>query len=97
MGKNDAHSPWVKLSFNIYKQLAICFYQLDPRETIDPGMPPPWTPRAGSVDLVVPEATAVAPSLPPATTITSPTQDTTSLVVTVAPSLPPTTVTTSHV
>ena len=57
MGTNDAHSPWAKASFNIYKQLAIAFDQLDPRVTVDPPMPPPLAPIA-----------VAAPTLPPAAT-----------------------------
>ena len=56
MGTNDAHSPWAIASFNIFKQLAICFRKLDPYTTPDPPMPPP------------PVATAAAgPSHPPST------------------------------
>ena len=41
MGTNDAHSTWAIASFNIFKQLAICFGKLDPHITPDPPMPPP--------------------------------------------------------
>ena len=39
MGTNDAHSAWAVASFNIFKQLAICFGKLDPNTTPDPPMP----------------------------------------------------------
>ena len=45
MGTNDAHSAWAQASFNLFKQLAICFGKLDPRVTPDPPMPDPPPPR----------------------------------------------------
>ena len=78
MGTNDAHSPWAKASFNMYKQLAICFDQLDPSITCDPPMPPPLvsiaTTNATNVTLDtlavadIDTLAVAAPTLPPATT-----------------------------
>ena len=42
-GNYDAHSAWAKASFNLNKQLAICFGVLNPLLTKDPPMPPPQT------------------------------------------------------
>ena len=49
MGTNDAHSAWAKASFNISKQLAICFGVLNPHIILDPPMPDPLPVNDGSV------------------------------------------------
>ena len=41
MVTNDSHSAWAKVSFNISKQLAICFGVLDPHTILDPRMSDP--------------------------------------------------------
>ena len=39
MGTKDATSAWARASFNLFKQLAICFGKLDSHKTPDPPMP----------------------------------------------------------
>jgi len=63
MGTNDAHSSWAKASFNISKQLAICFGILDPLVILDPPMPDPLPLRDGSV-AAASAATLTLPALP---------------------------------
>ena len=63
MGTNDAHSSWAKASFNISKQLAICFGVLDPLVILDPPMPDPLPLRDGSV-AAASAATLTLPALP---------------------------------
>ena len=41
MGTNDAHLPWAKVLFNMYRQLTICFDKLDSRVTLSHVIPPP--------------------------------------------------------
>ena len=66
MGTNGAHSPWATASFNIAKQLAICFGVLDPLVTLDPPMPDPLPPRPGSREAIELLTAGAADPLPDA-------------------------------
>ena len=86
MGTNNAPSPWAKVSFNIYKQLAICSDQLDLCVTKNPPMPESLAPI--EFDIIA-SVVATAPSPPlAATTTTDIEHGTEAIVVAVAPSIP---------